>query len=89
MTVSRNCLHNRDIKLSKAALDLADVSLFELTVTDVIFLVDDASTCASDHGRRKRSRENESRSIRSDHVNEIIRTGDVTTDCAISFAQST
>ena len=89
MTVDRDCLHNRDVKLSKAALDLTDVSLLELAVTDVIFLVDNASTRAGDHSRRKRSCKNEARSIRSDHVNEIIGTCDVTTVCAISFAQST
>lgn len=87
--IGRQNIHNGDVKFSKAALDFTYVDLLELTVADVVHLVNDASASTGYNGRRQRSCKDKASSIRSDHVDKVIRTRNVTTDSAISLAQGT
>jgi hypothetical protein len=87
--IGRWNLHNGDIKFGKTALDFTYVDLLELTVADVVLLVNDASASTGDNGRRKRSCKDKAGSIGSNHVDKVIRTRNVTTNSAISLAQGT
>ena len=82
-------LHNRDIELGEAALDLTDVDLLQLAIADVVLLVDDTSTCTSNRRGRERGSENEAGSVGTNHVDKVVRPCNVTADSAISLAQST
>jgi hypothetical protein len=81
--------YDGDATLGKALFYFADVPLHELTVTVIRFLIDNRSMGTSDCDGRERGREDEARGIRADHVDELGRTGDITTNGAIRFTKST
>jgi hypothetical protein len=81
--------YDGDATLGKALLYFADVPLHELTVTVIRFLIDNRSMGTSDCDGRERSREDEARGIRANHVDELGRTGDITANGAIRFTKST
>lgn len=85
---SKQHAHDRDVKLGETALDFTNIDLFQLPVSDVVFLIDHASTGTSDRCRRKRCSKNKTGGIRPDHVDEIIRASNVTANRAISLAES-
>lgn len=80
--------YDRDSTRGKAFLYFADVPLHELTITVICFLIDNRSMGTGDRDGRERSREDETRGVRSDHVNELRGTSNVTAHCAIRFTKS-
>lgn len=85
----RDNVHDGDVDFSETTLRFSDVDLLQLTVSDVLLLVDDASLCTSDGRRWQRGGEDEAGSVRPNHVDEIKRASDVTANSAISLAEST
>jgi hypothetical protein len=81
--------YDGDATLRKALLNFANVPLHELTVTVIRFLIDNRSMGTGDSDGRERSREDEARGIRANHVDELGRTGDITANGAIRFTKST
>jgi hypothetical protein len=79
-------IHNRDVNLCKSPLDFSNVDLFQLTVADIFFLVRHTGASTRHGSRWQGGRENETGSIRPDHIDKVIRTSDVTANSAISFA---
>ena len=77
-----------DVEGFEAGLHVADIELLQLPVAVVLLLVRDARASTRHVGRRKRRCEDEARSVRPDHVNEIRGAGDVTSNAAISLAKS-
>lgn len=61
-------LHNWDIQFREGFLDAADIHLLELTITSVLFLVDNTSASSSNSSRGQRCRKDETGSIGPDHV---------------------
>lgn len=82
-------IHDGDVNFSKAALDLTDVDLFELPVTDIRFLVGHASMSAGDGGGGEGGGEDEAGCIRADHIDKVIRASNVAADRAVRFSEST
>lgn len=76
-------IHNRDIQFSEATFDFPDVNLFQLTVTKIFRLVDNASTRASDSGRRKRSSEDKAGGVRPNHIHELFGASDIAANSAV------
>lgn len=82
-------IHNRNVKFCKAPLNLAHVNLFQLTVTTVFLLIDNASASSGDSRRRKGRSKDETRRIGTNHVYQIVRASNITADCTVCFAKST
>ena len=80
---------NRNIKLLEARLQITNVDLLELTITVVLALIRNTSTSTSHVDGRKRGGEDETSSVRANHVDHISRASDIATDCAVSLAEST
>lgn len=80
--------HDRDVKLVELTLDLTRVELLETTVAHELSLVSDGRLGTSDDGRRKRSGEDEARGVRSNNINKVGRTGNVTTNNTVRFTKS-
>ena len=82
-------LHDRNVKLGKAALNFSDIDLFELPVPYICLLISYACTSTSDSRWGKRCSKDEARSIRPNHVDKVHRACDITSDGAISLTKST
>lgn len=80
--------HDRDVKLVELTLDLTRVELLETTVAHELSLVSDGRLSTGDDGRRKRSGEDEARGVRSNDINKVGRTGNVTTNNTVGFTKS-
>lgn len=80
---------NRDVKLHEAGLEITNVDLLKLTITVVFALVRNTSTSTSHVDGRKGGGEDETSSVRANHVDHISRASDIATDCAVSLAEST
>jgi hypothetical protein len=80
--------YDGDSTLGKALLYFADVPLHELTITIIRLLIDNRSMGTSDRDGRERCREDEARGVRPNHIDELGRTSNITTNCAVRFTKS-
>lgn len=87
--MNKKKLHDGDMQFSKTTLDFTDIELFQLTIANIVFLINHTSTCTCDSSGGKRSSEDETGSIGPDCVNEIIGTRNVTADSPICLAKCT
>src|SRR4051812_32935518 len=85
----RRVRNNRYIKFSKTCLEDTGVKLLHLTFFGGFFEVLNGCPGTSNNGRRKRCSEDESRRIRSNHIDQPRGCGNVSTNKTKGFTQRT
>lgn len=80
---------DRNIKSREPRLQFLDVHLLELPVSAICPLIGDTGTSASHVDGGKRCGENETRGIRTDHIDEVGRTSDVSANSTVSLTKGT
>ena len=81
--------HDGDTELTEASLDVARVDLLQSAVAHPFALVRDRRLGAGDDGGRERGGKDESGRVRTDDIDKVGRSGDISTDDAVCLAEGT